>query len=43
SYTELYMTPTLWPDFGKAEFLEALRAFQRRERRFGAAEAAGRR
>ena len=39
SYTELYITDTLWPDFGKPEFLEALKAFQRRERRFGAAEA----
>ncbi|OGX40669.1 MAG: di-trans,poly-cis-decaprenylcistransferase [Omnitrophica WOR_2 bacterium RIFCSPHIGHO2_02_FULL_68_15] len=43
SYTELYITQTLWPDFGKPEFLEALRAFQRRERRFGAAEAPARR
>ena len=42
SYTELYITPTRWPDFGKPEFLEALRAFQSRERRFGAAEAPGR-
>lgn len=43
SYTELYITQTLWPDFGKPEFLEALRAFQSRERRFGAAEAPPRR
>jgi len=43
SYTELYITQTLWPDFGKPEFLEALQAFQRRERRFGAAEAPARR
>jgi undecaprenyl diphosphate synthase len=35
SYCELYITPTLWPDFGKREFLEALAEFQRRERRFG--------
>ena len=36
SYAELYLTPKLWPDFGKADFLEALRDYQRRERRFGA-------
>ncbi len=36
SYTELYITPVLWPDFGKAEFLAALEAYQRRDRRFGA-------
>jgi undecaprenyl diphosphate synthase len=36
AYTELYITPTLWPDFSKEEFLEAIRDFQKRERRFGA-------
>lgn len=36
SYAELYLTPKLWPDFGKADFLKALSEFQRRERRFGA-------
>jgi undecaprenyl diphosphate synthase len=35
AYTELYVTPTLWPDFNKREFLLALIDFQRRERRFG--------
>ncbi|MEZ8217413.1 Undecaprenyl pyrophosphate synthetase [Candidatus Fervidibacteria bacterium JGI MDM2 SSWTFF-3-K9] len=35
AYTELYVTPTLWPDFSKREFLLALIDFQRRERRFG--------
>lgn len=34
-YTELYMTPTLWPDFREAEYLQALLEFQRRRRRFG--------
>ncbi len=34
-YTELYLTPTLWPDFREAEYLEALLEFQRRRRRFG--------
>ena len=36
SYTELYLTPTLWPDFGKEDFLKALLEYQQRERRFGA-------
>jgi undecaprenyl diphosphate synthase len=35
AYTELYVTPTLWPDFREEEYLKALRAFQRRQRRFG--------
>ena len=36
SYAELYIIPTLWPDFGKDDFLKALEEFQRRQRRFGA-------
>jgi len=36
AYSELWVTPTLWPDFHRAELVEALRAFQNRERRFGA-------
>ena len=36
SYAELYLTSKLWPDFGKTDFLEALREYQRRKRRFGA-------
>jgi undecaprenyl diphosphate synthase len=35
SYAELYMTPTLWPDFGRDELLDAIRVYQQRERRFG--------
>ena len=35
AYSELYVTPTLWPDFREAEFLQALLAYQRRRRRFG--------
>ena len=35
SYAELYVTPTLWPDFNKAELAEALAEYERRERRFG--------
>jgi undecaprenyl diphosphate synthase len=38
AYAEMYITPTLWPDFGKEEYLTAIEAFQERERRFGAAE-----
>lgn len=35
SYSELYFTSTLWPDFRKEEFYEALIDYQSRERRFG--------
>jgi undecaprenyl diphosphate synthase len=35
AYTELYFTPTLWPDFRRRELLLALLEYQRRERRFG--------
>ncbi len=35
AYTELYFTPTLWPDFSGEEFLKAILDYQRRERRFG--------
>lgn len=35
AYTEIYVTPTLWPDFTKKEFLLALLDYQHRERRFG--------
>ena len=36
SYAELVVTPTLWPDFRKAQFFEALEEYTRRHRRFGA-------
>jgi undecaprenyl diphosphate synthase len=35
SYTEFYVTETLWPDFEREALLEALRAFNARSRRFG--------
>jgi undecaprenyl diphosphate synthase len=35
AYSELYITPTLWPDFREREYLQALLDFQRRRRRFG--------
>ncbi len=37
AYAELWITPTLWPEFGKDAFLQALHEFQARERRFGSA------
>jgi undecaprenyl diphosphate synthase len=36
AYSEFYFTDTLWPDFGKAELVEALLDFQKRNRRYGA-------
>lgn len=36
SYAELYVTSTLWPDFGISDLHEAVRAYARRERKFGA-------
>ncbi len=35
AYTEIYVTETLWPDFGEREYLTALAHYQQRERRFG--------
>ncbi len=35
AYTELYITDVLWPDFRKEHLLEAIAAYQKRERRFG--------
>jgi undecaprenyl diphosphate synthase len=35
SYSEFYVTPTLWPDFDEAEFHRALEVFASRERRYG--------
>lgn len=35
AYTELYITDLLWPDFRREHFYDAIRAYQRRERRFG--------
>ena len=36
SYAELVVTPTLWPDFRRQQFFEALEEYTRRHRRFGA-------
>jgi len=35
AYAELYFTDVLWPDFTPAEFVRAIDAYQRRERRYG--------
>jgi undecaprenyl diphosphate synthase len=35
AYTEMYFTETLWPDFKKEHFYEAILNYQLRERRFG--------
>ncbi|GAA0151422.1 acyltransferase [Lithospermum erythrorhizon] len=35
AYTELFFTDAHWPDFGEAEFVEALSSFQQRQRRYG--------
>lgn len=35
SYTEIYVTEKLWPDFGKDDLREAIAAYHKRERRFG--------
>lgn len=35
AYSELYFTETLWPDFRKEHFYDAIVDYQKRERRFG--------
>jgi len=35
SYAEFVVTPTLWPDFRRAQFFEAIEEYTRRHRRFG--------
>jgi undecaprenyl diphosphate synthase len=35
SYSELFFTDTLWPDFGEEKFVEALEQVSKRKRRFG--------
>ena len=39
AYSEIYVTETLWPDFDGHHLLEAIAAFQKRERRFGGLDA----
>jgi undecaprenyl diphosphate synthase len=35
AYAEIYVTPTLWPDFRGVHLLEGIAEFQKRERRYG--------
>jgi undecaprenyl diphosphate synthase len=44
AYAEIWVTDTLWPDFRKRHLLEAILAYQKRERRYGGIQpaAAGR-
>jgi undecaprenyl diphosphate synthase len=35
AYSEIYVTPTLFPDFRRKDIFEAIIEFQKRERRFG--------
>jgi undecaprenyl diphosphate synthase len=35
AYTELWITPTLWPDFRREHLYQAVKEYQGRERRFG--------
>jgi undecaprenyl diphosphate synthase len=35
AYSEIYVTPTLFPDFRRPQIFEAIIEFQKRERRFG--------
>jgi undecaprenyl diphosphate synthase len=35
AYSEIYVTETLWPDFRRGHLLEAVLAYQKRERRYG--------
>jgi undecaprenyl diphosphate synthase len=39
AYSELVFTDVLWPDFRRENLLEAIREFQRRDRRFGGLDA----
>lgn len=38
SYTEIYVTQQLWPDFREDDFKDALQEFSRRQRRYGRVE-----
>ena len=35
AYSEIYVTPTLFPDFRRGDIFEAILDFQKRDRRFG--------
>ena len=38
AYSEIYVTPTLFPDFRRRHMFEAIIEFQKRDRRFGGVE-----
>jgi undecaprenyl diphosphate synthase len=38
AYSELWFTPVYWPDFGREHLYEAIRDYQKRDRRFGSIE-----
>jgi undecaprenyl diphosphate synthase len=38
AYAEIFITPTLWPDFTRSEFMDILTHYQKRDRRFGNVE-----
>ncbi|HKX25111.1 MAG TPA: polyprenyl diphosphate synthase [Actinomycetota bacterium] len=38
AYAELWFTPVLWPDFTREHLFEAIRDYQKRDRRFGRVE-----
>ncbi len=40
AYTEIVVTPVLWPDFRRRDLLEAVLEYQGRDRRFGDVRAA---
>jgi undecaprenyl diphosphate synthase len=35
AYTEIYVTDCLWPDFDREELVKAIRAYNKRDRRYG--------
>jgi undecaprenyl diphosphate synthase len=41
SYSEFWVTRTLWPDFDRGDLLEAIRQYANRDRRFGGLKPAG--
>jgi len=41
AYSEIWVTPILWPDFRRENFFAALRDFQGRQRRFGGVDIDG--
>lgn len=41
AYSEFWVTQCLWPDFSREELMQAILAYQKRERRFGGLNQAG--